>query len=309
MVKYCEYHDDWPEKINNNTWNKNDYHGLIVLILFMVIIITLINYKKWNKYSIYVISVSITSLVIFIATKPIRMLYMFSMIFTLQIKTPPFLDKKKEFPKYILFEEQFKDIQKEIFSLMGEYNGGKDVDFTKNSFDSKENSYIGEDVDVKNNRGWRILQVKLGKLYPENIKSKLPTLVKILNKCPEIISCSISILDEKTKIPIHNGYYKGFMRFMLPVKVPKDSKNVYLCNNYIKYVWKEGESILWDDLYPHKVYNNTDEIRIVIYMDVLRQNISPFLKFLNKIVTSSISNTKMIKDEIKRTEKKERINN
>ena len=62
MVKYCEYHDDWPEKINNNTWNKNDYHGLIVLILFMVIIITLINYKKWNKYSIYVISVSITSL-------------------------------------------------------------------------------------------------------------------------------------------------------------------------------------------------------------------------------------------------------
>ena len=108
-----------------------------------------------------------------------------------------------------------------------------------------------------------------------------PFLCKILDTMPEVSSCALSLLEPKIKIPIHNGYYKGIMRFMLPIKIPKDKKNVFLCNNGIKYHWKEGNPVLWDDTYPHKVYNNTNEIRIVLYMDIERPFKNPIAKWYN----------------------------
>ena len=94
---------------------------------------------------------------------------------------------------------------------------------------------IGQDVDEKNNRGWRVFHIKLSKHYTKNIEKTFPNLCEILKKLPEVINCSVSILDEKTYIPIHNGYYKGMLRFMLPIIVPKDYKNVFICINYEKY--------------------------------------------------------------------------
>ncbi len=63
----------------------------------------------------------------------------------------------------------------------------------------------------------------------------------------------------------------------------------------------EGVGILWDDTYPHKVYNNTDEIRVVIYMDVVR-NLSWGLNIFNLLILRLACNSNIVKDEIKKTE-------
>jgi len=57
---------------------------------------------------------------------------------------------------------------------------------------------------------------------------------------------------------------------------------------------------LWDDNYPHKVYNNTKEI-IVINMDIIRP-FTGLVGILNKEFIILMSNSKIVKDEIKRTE-------
>ena len=93
----------------------------------------------------------------------------------------------------------------------------------------------------------------------------------------------------------------GIMRYMIPVVVPKDRENVFLCVNELKYCWTEGVGVLWDDTYPHKVYNNTDEIRVVIYMDVVRP-LSWGLNALNLLIIKLTCSSKIVKDEIKRTE-------
>ena len=91
------------------------------------------------------------------------------------------------------------------------------------------------------------------------------------------------------------------MRYMMPLIVPKDRDNVFLCVNEKKYNWTEGVGVLWDDTYPHKVYNNTKEIRVVIYMDVLRPLPNLLSKF-NKFIVKLASNSQIVKDEIRRTE-------
>ena len=91
------------------------------------------------------------------------------------------------------------------------------------------------------------------------------------------------------------------MRYMIPIIVPKDRDNVFLCVNEKKYNWTEGKGVLWDDNYPHKVYNNTKEMRVVIYMDVIRP-LCGIANYLNKQFINLICNSKIIKDEIKNTE-------
>ena len=307
----CDYnYKDGYDKIHDyNTFNSNDVTGRNLLFLIGSIFILLISniYFVFKNKNINVLTFClICILTVSIIDRPIRFIYMFSYILTSQIRTEAFLDKDYYFPKYKLFENNYKPIKKELNTLLNKTNKGKDIIFTKDTFDKKENAYIGKDVDVQNNRGWRIFHIKLADTYNQKALKIFPTLISLLKKCPEIINCSVSILDEKTYIPIHNGYYKGMMRFMLPLIIPKNKDNVYLCNNYNKYVWTEGESVLWDDTYPHKVYNYTNEMRVVLYMDVVR-SINGFLGKMNTFLIKQLSNSNMIKDEIKKTEKKYKL--
>jgi aspartate beta-hydroxylase/beta-hydroxylase len=36
------------------------------------------------------------------------------------------------------------------------------------------------------------------------------------------------------------------------------------------HVWREGESMIFDDTWDHEVYNDADEIRMVLIIDILR---------------------------------------
>ena len=93
---------------------------------------------------------------------------------------------------------------------------------------------------------------------------------------------------------------------MLPTHVPKDRDNVFLCVNGKKYNWTEGEGVLWDDNFPHKVYNYTNETRVLIYMDVERP-LSGFSKHLNQFIIHAASGSKIVKDEVARTEKQVKL--
>ena len=304
----CDYIETqgYKKKLNNNSFNNNDVQGIIVLTLVLTIIY--LSYcqtekKSSNKSNNKFIILFTSLLCIFIYLRQIRIVYMFSFIITLFTRTPPFLDKKEFFPNYILFENEFYNIKQEVVNLLNKTNGGKEIGFTKDTFDKKENSYIGQDVDIKLNRGWRVFHVKLSKHYNNDALKIFPSLCSVLKQIPEVINCSVSILDEKTFIPIHNGYYKGMLRFMLPIIIPKDYTNVFLCNNYEKYYWKEGVGVLWDDTFPHKVFNHTNEVRVVLYMDIIRP-IPGLLGYLNNGLINLLGNSTMIKDEIKKTEKK-----
>lgn len=297
---------DYPFKLikNNLSFNKKDISGIINICLIVIFIIFVILSINKNYIYIYISLIFLFIFIIRIYNEPIESLYMISAILTLGIRTPEFLDKDKYFPNNYLFEDpyNFKLLKNEVVTVLSKTDNGDKLKMTNDTFNGL-NKYIGSDIVHENGKlkAWRIINIKVGNEYSDDAYKHFPFLVKLLQNTQEVYSCAISILQEGVHIPIHVGYYKGIMRYMMPIIVPKDRDNVFLCVNEKQYNWTEGIGVLWDDNYPHKVYNNTKEIRVVIYMDVIRP-LTGFLNILNKYTLKLACDSKMVKDEIKKTE-------
>ena len=305
-TNFCK--SEFPfEKIKNNfSFNKKDKSGLInIFLLSMSGILGISSVIQRNNYYLYGGAFAFFGgFAVRIYKNPIEALYMMSAILTLGIRTPEFLDKDYYFPKNRVFEDptNFKALKNEVVSILAKTDNGDKLKMTSETF-SGQNKYIGSDIIRENDKikAWRIINLKVGDEYSSDANKHFPALVRLLKDIPEVCSCSISVLQEGVHIPIHVGYYKGIMRYMIPIIVPKDLENVFLCVNELKYSWTEGVGVLWDDTYPHKVYNNTNEIRVVIYMDVVRP-LSGALNAMNRFILRLASNSKIVKDEIKKTE-------
>lgn len=305
-INICKSEFPFKKIKNNFSFNKQDKSGLINLFLLSISgILGISSIIKNNNYYLY--SGAFASFGAFasrIYKNPIEALYMMSAILTLGIRTPEFLDKDYYFPKNRVFEDpkNFEAIKDEVIRILEKTDNGDKLKMTSDTF-SGQNKYIGSDIIRKNDKikAWRVINLKVGNEYSLDAHKHFPALVQLLKDIPDVSVCSISVLQEGVHIPIHMGYYKGIMRYMIPIIVPKDRDNVFLCVNEIKYSWTEGVGVLWDDTYPHKVYNNTNEIRVVIYMDVVRP-LPWILNIMNKFILWLASNSKIVKDEIKKTE-------
>jgi len=299
---------DYPYKFkkNNFSYNKNDMIGLLnnlLVVLFITFIFIFIKNNN-NKNYLYVSLLCLFIFFVRIYRKPIGIVYMISSLITLATRTPEFLDKDKYFPNNYLFEkpENFKILKKEVEDMISKTDNGDSLLMMSKTLNGA-NEYVGSYRNIINDKvkAWRFVNIKIGKEFTKDANKHFPFLVKLLKGLPEVTTCAISVLQEGVRIPIHTGYYKGIMRYMMPIIVPKDRENVFLCVNEKKYNWTEGEGVLWDDNFPHKVYNNTNEIRVVIFMDVIRP-LCRVANYLNKQFVNLICNTKIIKDEIKQTE-------
>ena len=295
------------KKITDNfTFNKKDMSGLInILLLSTAGVLGITSVAQQNYNYLYGAFTSFSLLAGRIYMNPIEALYMMSAVITFGTRTPEFLNKDEYFPMNHVFEDpaNFNALKEEVENVLDKTGGGDSLTMTSETYGGK-NKYIGSDIRQSDDgitKAWRVINIKVGDEYSAVAHKYFPSLVRILNGLPQIRSCVISVLQDGVHIPIHVGYYKGIMRYMIPVVVPKDRENVFLCVNELKYNWTEGVGVLWDDTYPHKVYNNTDEIRVVIYMDVIRP-LRFGLNALNRFIIWLACNSKMVKDEIKKTE-------
>jgi len=304
-TNFCKAESGYKKITDNFTFNENDISGIFNLFLLStagLLGITAVAQQNYNY--LYGAFASLGTFAVRIYKNPIEALYMMSAILTLGIRTPEFLDKDAYFPMNRVFEDpaNFDALKEEVENILEKTGDGDSLTMTSETF-SGQNTYIGSDIRRENGKtkAWRVINIKAGDQYSAVAHKYFPSLVRLLRSVPQIGTCAISVLQDGVHIPIHVGYYKGIMRYMIPIIVPKDRENVFLCVNELKYYWTEGVGVLWDDTYPHKVYNNTDKIRVVIYMDVVRP-LRWGLNTLNRFILLLACNSKIVKDEIKRTE-------
>jgi len=299
------------------TLNENDCAGLAVLS-FLMAIMGVFGYVAMSGAALpparrkTVVSAGGALLAVWFAVivyRPILLLYAPSAIMTMFIRTPVFLDRTTYFPKSALFEDPatYRSIRQEVDAMLKRTNGGNKLTLTQDTY-SGENTYIGSDVRKigGTERAWRLKTVKAGYTYATDAREHFPTLVKVLENVPEVKSCVVSVLEPGIRIPIHVGYYKGILRYMLPTHIPRDKHNVYMCANGEKYAWTEGVGVLWDDTYVHKVFNYSDEVRVLIYMDVVRP-LSPdadtWKDAINRFILQLATGSSVVQNEVRRTER------
>jgi ornithine lipid ester-linked acyl 2-hydroxylase len=135
---------------------------------------------------------------------------------------------------------------------------------------------------------WKTFMFKSGRFIEANC-AQAPRTAALLRRVPGLYTAFFSVLGARQHIPPHWGYWKGFLRYHLGVIIPNDNANGECwirvnCDEAakkdhdksgieqgVKYHWREGEGVLFDDTFLHEARNDADEPRVVLFLDVRRK--------------------------------------
>ena len=130
-------------------------------------------------------------------------------------------------------------------------------------------------------------------LYGFGFKAKLgvemcPRTAALMEQIPGMKTAMFSILSPRKHILDHRGPYKGVLRYHLGLIVPREAENCRIRVGEDIRHWEEGKSMIFDDTFNHEVWNDTDETRVVLFVDVLRP--LPFPESaINRLIVAAIA--------------------
>ena len=187
-------------------------------------------------------------------------------IYDRRIDTPATLDAAHYFAKATRFAQAHAQIRREALTIV--YTLHKVPRF-------HDLMPQQEDISAADGRDWRMFIMKAyGVPVAENL-ARAPTVAALLDAAPEAVSAAFSFLAPGKHIPKHRGPFRGILRFHLMLSMPVDADGAPACElniDGLPYRLAEGDSLLWDDTYPHEVWNRSDQVRVALLLDVWRRD-------------------------------------
>jgi aspartyl/asparaginyl beta-hydroxylase (cupin superfamily) len=130
-----------------------------------------------------------------------------------------------------------------------------------------------------------------GVAFPEHM-ARCRRTMKAISACPNWDSpgmgpnAMFSILDPKTRIPVHTGTANTRLVAHLPLIVPEG------CGFRVgggTREWREGEAFVFDDTIEHEAWNDSDEMRVILIVDVWTPLISDAERELSRALSARVS--------------------
>jgi aspartyl/asparaginyl beta-hydroxylase (cupin superfamily) len=157
---------------------------------------------------------------------------------------------------------------------------------------------------------WKTFMFKSGDFIAGNC-ALAPRTAALLRDIPGIYTAFFSVLEPHQHIKAHWGYWKGFVRYHLGVIIPHDNAqnqcwirinpdaqaaggDKSLIEQGEKYHWHNGQAVLFDDTFLHDAANESDEVRVVLFLDVARKMPWP-LRVLNWVFLGIAHRTDAVK--------------
>lgn len=254
------------------------------LVFFIILIY--INITQ-TKNIIYKVLLTITFIILlFLPIFPI--LNLINILLMIIIDNPPFIkDINSHFPSNELFENNYDVVKKEFMN----YNTNKKINCFRRNNPLLSNI---DTIDENKDYCWRTLYLKKRGIIDKNISKYFPNTIQLIDN-QQIHNAFFSILDPNVEIKPHIGYYKGYLRYHLGVIIPnEDNLKPYIICGGEKYEWKEGKGVLFDDMFVHYVNNPTNKQRVVLYLDVKRNNLNTITNMLVELGNNFIENSFLI---------------
>jgi beta-hydroxylase len=165
------------------------------------------------------------------------------------------------FPQFKIIEDNYEGILKELKEVMNQ-----DI---SNLFEPwiEKNLY-----EESNEEGWDVAPLMIGGVTIERNR-RFPFLMNLVNNIDGIMSVSFSLLKPDTHIVPHKGYddySEKVLRYHMGIIIPDGDVGIRVENEV--RTWQEGKSFVFDDYMVHEAWNYTEENRIVLIIDFLRDN-------------------------------------
>lgn len=135
--------------------------------------------------------------------------------------------------------------------------------------------------------------------------ARCPRTAELLDAIPGLTTAFFSVLGPHKRLRPHRGPYKGVLRYHLGLKIPHppDACGIKVGGQIAH--WREGESLIFDDSYQHEAWNDTEEDRVVLFLDVQRPLPAPY-SWLNRALIQGIARTPFVTNALRNQEEWER---
>ncbi len=162
-----------------------------------------------------------------------------------------------------------------------------------------------DQASITDDDGWKTYFFSGYGFRSEANCARCPETAALLDGIPGLTTAFFSILSPHKHIGEHRGPWRGVLRYHLALRVPQPAQRAGISVGGQVAHWEEGRSLLFDDGYEHFAWNDTDGVRVVLFVDVIRP-LKPAADRLNRALISAIGRSPYIRDARNRHEAWER---
>jgi aspartate beta-hydroxylase/beta-hydroxylase len=175
---------------------------------------------------------------------------------------PAFFDVDKTFPALRILDQNYEIIRAEMEGVLSDKHK-----IPRYHELSERETYISATVNPE--KDWRVFMLATLAGVPPSSQARCPKTTALIQQIPGMFGAFFSILDAGKSIPAHCGPYLGYLRYHLGLRIPKDKPPRMRVRDEVR-TWQEGQSFVFDDSHEHEVYNESDEIRVILIVDFFR---------------------------------------
>ncbi len=154
-----------------------------------------------------------------------------------------------------------------------------------------------DQASITDDDGWKTFFFFAYGFRSEANCARSPQTAALLDAVPGLTTAFFSILSPHKHIGEHRGPWRGVLRYHLALKVPNGDAGISVGGEVAG--WEEGRSLLFDDGYEHFAWNDTDGVRVVLFIDVIRPLRPPFEQ-VNRGLIWAIGHSPFIQDSRQR---------
>ena len=164
---------------------------------------------------------------------------------------------QRDFPWLPAIEANWREVRAELDAVLPY------MAHMQNFYDVHPN-YLTQDA------GWKtFFFYGFGLKAPANCR-RCPETVKLLKRIPGMKTAFFSILEPHKHVPAHRGPFKGVLRLLLALRIPEPAGRCGMRIGTQGWIWREGKALVFDDTVRHEVWNHTDDVRVLLFVDILR---------------------------------------
>jgi beta-hydroxylase len=171
-----------------------------------------------------------------------------------KVPIQPFTDIK-HYPELQKIEDNWEVIRDEAMALYDSGHIGVGEELPGSGF-------------YKNDR-WKSFYLKSFKNEIPSAYDLAPKTMALIDQVPSMHMAVFAALMPGKSLKKHHDPFAFTLRYSLGLSTP-NSEDCCLVVDGIDMPWEDGKSYVFDETYMHSVYNNTDQMRIILMTDVER---------------------------------------
>lgn len=132
-------------------------------------------------------------------------------------------------------------------------------------------------------RGWKRFYLKWYDDPMPSARALCPRSVALIESIPDVNAAAFTLLPPGKKLGRHRDPFACSLRLHLGLVTP-NSDDCRIWVDGVEYSWRDGEAMVFDETYVHWARNDTDEPRIILFVDVTRPLHTRVMRALNGFV-------------------------